>query len=250
MAEALSTEHPIRIGQLVPAVMKDIERRVMQAQGGEKLLAMKADVDRWMPPVFGSARSRLAGRALELVGVPYRFRGEDVNGMDDWGLVRQCVDPAIGDVPCPVWRDEPGYSVLTGSAQMALLSWGAGRIEPRQAEPGDIMLFQMNDAGGIHPAVLTAPGRSLPAALFNSDRATEPVMVHAIWGRAVNESWVGDWMRRLHSVWRIGERGAPARPAHDETPRQMVARMAADLAATKAEISAIANMLSNEGDDA
>ncbi|MEI9964533.1 MAG: hypothetical protein WDM92_07355 [Caulobacteraceae bacterium] len=56
---------------------------------------------------------------------------------------------------------------------------------PRSAmAPGDVLLFRMApDACVKHAAILSAHGPSDP----------EPRMIHAYWGRAAVESWMGRW---------------------------------------------------------
>ena len=52
-------------------------------------------------------------------------------------------------------------------------------------QPGDVLLFRMAEGVPVkHCAVLSAVGGS------------EPRMIHAYWGRAVVESWMGPWWRR------------------------------------------------------
>ncbi len=52
-------------------------------------------------------------------------------------------------------------------------------------QPGDVLLFRMAEGVPVkHCAILSAVG------------GPEPRMIHAYWGRAVVESWMGPWWRR------------------------------------------------------
>ncbi|CAN5340958.1 hypothetical protein BH09PSE2_BH09PSE2_03520 [soil metagenome] len=61
-------------------------------------------------------------------------------------------------------------------------------IDAARAPPGAVLLFRMSDGACVkHCAILTArPSEGEPHAR----------MIHAYWGRAVVESWIGPWWRR------------------------------------------------------
>ena len=60
-------------------------------------------------------------------------------------------------------------------------------IDPARAAPGAVLLFRMSREACVkHCAILTA----------RPDAEPDARMVHAYWGRAVVESWIGPWWRR------------------------------------------------------
>jgi NlpC/P60 family putative phage cell wall peptidase len=71
------------------------------------------------------------------------------------------------------------------------------RREIVEARPGDVVVFRMAEgAPAKHCGVLAATPEGL------NPRAKGARMIHAYWGRAVVESWVGDWwLRRLVAVF-------------------------------------------------
>jgi NlpC/P60 family putative phage cell wall peptidase len=73
-------------------------------------------------------------------------------------------------------------------------------IAVADARPGDVLIFRMTpDAVAKHCAILSASDGS-------GDR-----MIHAYWGRACVESWLGRWWRaRLAAAFRF--------PGHDPSP--------------------------------
>nr|WP_292228989.1 peptidase P60 [Brevundimonas sp.] len=60
---------------------------------------------------------------------------------------------------------------------------------------GDVLLFRMSPGAAVkHCAIMSAV------------EGPEPRMIHAYWGRAVVESWMGVWWRRrLEAVFRFPE---------------------------------------------
>ncbi|WP_082064387.1 hypothetical protein [Brevundimonas sp. KM4] len=62
-----------------------------------------------------------------------------------------------------------------------------------QMRAGDVLLFRMSPGAAVkHCAILSDLG------------GPEPRMIHAYWGRAVVESWMGVWWRRrLAAVFRF-----------------------------------------------
>ncbi len=141
------------------------------------------------------AGDRALAEARGWLGTPYRHaasvRGE---GSDCLGLVRGCWRALYGAEPQalppyrPDWAETGGEETLLGAAQR----W----FHPRPlvaARPGDVLLFRMSPGACVkHCALLSAaPGP-----------AREGRVLHAYWGRAVVESWLGPWWRRrLHSAW-------------------------------------------------
>ncbi len=127
------------------------------------------------------------------LGTPYRHqasaRGQ---GADCLGLVRGVWRETIGDEPevMPAysadWAETGGTETLREAARRWLVERPIAEMRL-----GDVLLFRMaQDAPLKHCAILSDLG------------PPEPRMVHAYWGRAVVESWMGPWwMRRLAAVF-------------------------------------------------
>ena len=127
------------------------------------------------------------------LGTPYRHQASvKGQGADCLGLVRGVWRETAGDEPeeipayQPDWAEVGGEETLLGAARRWLVEKPAG-----QMRPGDVLLFRMAEGAPMkHCAILSALGRP------------EPRMIHAYWGRAVVESWIGPWwMRRLAGVF-------------------------------------------------
>lgn len=134
-----------------------------------------------------SRRARALAAARGWLGTPYRhqasLRGE---GADCLGLVRGVWREVMGPEPqdpepySADWAELSGEERLLRAAQRWLVP-----LEVAAARPGDVLLFRMApDASVKHCAILSA-----------CDGA-EGRMIHAYWGRAVVESWIGPWWRR------------------------------------------------------
>ena len=133
-----------------------------------------------MSPVVVEARRWL--------GTPYRHQ-ESVQGVgcDCLGLVRGVWRALYGGEPealppyTPDWAEVSGEEMLLTAAQRRLVE-----ITPADARAGDVLLFRMSpDACVKHCAIVSEDGPEGPAK-----------MIHAYWGRAVVESWLGEWWRR------------------------------------------------------
>ncbi len=133
---------------------------------------------------------RAVAIAREWLGTPYRHqasvRGE---GADCLGLLRGVWRELVGEEPeeagpyRPDWAEVGGKETLLEAARRWLRE-----IPIDAAGAGDVLLFRMApDAPVKHCAILSAGDMS---------GGQEPRMIHAYWGRAVVESWVGGWWRR------------------------------------------------------
>jgi len=128
-----------------------------------------------------------AEAARRWLGTPYRHqasvRGE---GADCLGLVRGVWRELVGAEPEPVpgyaadWAELGGEETLLQAARRWLVEIPLSRVGV-----GDVVLFRMAAGSPMkHCAILT-------------DLAwAESRMIHAYWGRAVVESWMGPWWRR------------------------------------------------------
>ncbi|WP_428150244.1 NlpC/P60 family protein [Brevundimonas sp.] len=129
----------------------------------------------------------------EWLGTPYRHQASvKGEGTDCLGLVRGVWRETVGlepeETPAyqPDWAEVGEAETLLEAARRWLVERPIG-----QMRPGDVLLFRMADGSPVkHCAILTAMG------------PPEPRMIHAYWGRAVVESWMGPWwMRRLAAVF-------------------------------------------------
>lgn len=133
-------------------------------------------------------RGAIVVAARGWLGTPYRhqasMKGE---GADCLGLLRGVWREVIGQEPeeappyRPDWAEVGGEETLLAAARRWLVEIPAGR-----AGTGDVLLFRMAPGCAVkHCAILSACGA-----------AGELKMIHAYWGRAVVESWMGLWWRR------------------------------------------------------
>ncbi|WP_332638752.1 NlpC/P60 family protein [Brevundimonas sp.] len=130
---------------------------------------------------------RAAAIARTWLGTPYRhrtsLRGE---GADCLGLVRGVWRELTGSEPEPLpayqadWAEVGGEETLLAAARRWL------KEKPvAEAVVGDVLMFRM------------AAGCPVKHCAILSDTAgAESRMIHAYWGRAVVESWLGAWWRR------------------------------------------------------
>jgi NlpC/P60 family putative phage cell wall peptidase len=146
-------------------------------------------------PVVGN--SGTAARALTearlWLGTPYQHQASLRGvGCDCLGLVRgvwRSLHGAEPEVPPPYrpdWAELGGRELLREALGRSLIA-----IDLADAAPGDVLLFRMApDAPAKHCAIASADDR----------------MIHAYWGRACVESWLGRWWReRLVAAFRYPE---------------------------------------------
>ena len=145
---------------------------------------------------------RAVAVAREWLGTPYRHqasvRGE---GADCLGLLRGIWRELIGEEPeqagpyRPDWAEVGGEETLLQAARRWLRE-----IPVEAARAGDVLLFRMAPGAPVkHCAILSAGTVA---------GGSEPRMIHAYWGRAVVESWMGGWWRRRLAgafAWPVGE---------------------------------------------
>lgn len=133
-------------------------------------------------------RARILAEARLWLNTPYRHQASTLGaGCDCLGLIRGVWRALYGAEPQalppyrPDWAEVGGAETLLEAARRWLVE-----IDPSAARPGDVLLFRMApDAAAKHAAILTA----------GPVEATEARMIHAYWGRAVVESWLGRWWR-------------------------------------------------------
>ena len=128
---------------------------------------------------------RALAEALTWLGTPYRHQASTRGvGCDCLGLVRGVWRAIQGEEPEAVvpyradWAEVCGEERLLEAARRWLVE------KPVEAAvPGDVLLFRM------------APGAAVKHCAILSRGGPTPRIVHAYWGRAVVESWLGDWWR-------------------------------------------------------
>lgn len=134
--------------------------------------------------------NRVVATARAWLGTPYQHqasvRGE---GADCLGLLRGVWRELFSEEPertppyQPDWAEVGGDETLLRAARRWL-----SEIPIETARAGDVLLFRMAPASPAkHCAILSA------GSLGGGD---EPRMIHAYWGRAVVESWIGAWWGR------------------------------------------------------
>jgi len=181
-----------------------------------------ADAQGWEAPQAGTERCRMLEAALSYRGTPYRFRGGQ-GAHDAWSLLRTCAAHAAERDCVDIPRTVPGYAgVSDAAARLAFLQWGLTEIKPRHAEPGDVLLFHVPDEplvgggvaipGGVHAAILSAPGGELSWSMMPGKAREQAMMIHAYPGRAVMEaSLFAGWESRVIGSFSF-DTGAKARP--------------------------------------
>jgi NlpC/P60 family putative phage cell wall peptidase len=135
-------------------------------------------------------RALAVAAARAWLGTPYRhqasLRGQ---GADCLGLVRGVWRDLFGREPAtpppyrPDWAEVGGEETLLQAARRWLTE-----IPVEGARAGDVLLFRMAPGCPAKHCAIMSEG-----AL---DGGVEPRMIHAYWGRAVVESWMGTWWRR------------------------------------------------------
>lgn len=136
----------------------------------------------------GDLRARALAEARRWLGTPYRHQAsvQDV-GADCLGLVRG-VRRALGgpDETPPPYR--PDWAEISpGEPLLEALRTRLVEIAPEAARPGDVLVFRMAEgAAAKHCAILSGA----------AEGDGEAKIIHAYWGRAVVESWLGPWWRR------------------------------------------------------
>lgn len=134
-------------------------------------------------------RARIVAVTRSWLGTPYQHQASLKGvGCDCLGLVRGVWREVYGQEP----EAPPAYRAdwaETGAAETLLEA--AGRhlrpvgLEAFQA--GDVLLFRMSPGACVkHAAIVSAREAHEPQARI----------IHAYWGRACVESWLGPWWRR------------------------------------------------------
>lgn len=134
-------------------------------------------------------RAAIVAAARSWIGTPYRHQASRKGaGCDCLGLVRGVWRELYGDEPeapppyRPDWAETGVKETLLEAARRHLVEIPLGSVQP-----GDVLLFRMSPEACLkHCAIVSAVQAGDP----------EPRIVHAYWGRAVVESWLGPWWRR------------------------------------------------------
>ncbi len=139
----------------------------------------------------------LLAEARSWIGTPYVHQATSKGaGTDCLGLVRGVWRNVIGPEP----EDVPPYTSDWSEASRQERLWQAALRhmtpkEPAEAEPGDVLLFRMRQAGvAKHLGILSASGK-------------RPKLIHAYTGHGVIESPLSaPWRRRIVACFSIPER--------------------------------------------
>lgn len=109
-------------------------------------------------------------------------------GCDCLGLVRGVWRELYGQEPEPPpayradWAETGSAETLLEAARRHLIPIPTGSFQP-----GDVLLFRMSTEACVkHAAIVSAREPHEPQARI----------IHAYWGRACVESWLGPWWRR------------------------------------------------------
>ncbi len=157
----------------------------------------------------GPRAEAIVGEARRWIGTPYRHQASvKGGGCDCLGLVRGVWRAVVGAEPEGVpayradWAEVGGRETLLEAAERWL-----ERVPLEAARPGDVLLFRMSEGAVVKHCAVLSTGRAVRPAVPHPDalRASVPpqegrensaTMIHAYWGRAVVESWLGAWWRR------------------------------------------------------
>ena len=136
--------------------------------------------------------------ARRWLGTPYRHQASRMGvGCDCLGLVRGVWRSLYGAEPeatppyRPDWAEVGGEERLLEAARRWLVEKPVAA-----AEPGAVLVFRRSPDAAAKPCALMS-------------EAGEPgKIIHAYWGRAVVESWLGEcWRRRLVAAFAFPEIG-------------------------------------------
>ena len=134
-------------------------------------------------------RAQALAEARLWLGTPYQH-GQSARGggCDCLGLVRGVWRALYGPEPCaiPAYTGDWAEVGTTERLKDAFDHW----LEPvplAEARAGDVLIFRMRDSAvAKHAAILSA-------SIVDDPRAQ---LIHAYWGHAVTETWLGHWWRR------------------------------------------------------
>ena len=143
----------------------------------------------------GKPRHRSGVAARGWLGTPYRHQASvKGQGADCLGLVRGVWREVVGQEPeavppySPDWAEVGGRETLLEAAERWLVP-----VPVDAMAVGDVVLFRMSEGCAVKHC-----------AIVSDLSEPEPRMIHAYWGRAVVESWMGPWwMRRRVAVFRF-----------------------------------------------
>ena len=177
-----------------PPVRPHRGRRTPHSAGGEPLPPVGEDdreVIRRGQALTAETSTRALQEARLWLGTPYQHQASLRGvGCDCLGLVRgvwRALHGAEPEAPPPYrpdWAELGGRELLREALERRLIP-----LDLAAARPGDVLLFRMApDAPAKHCAIASADDR----------------MIHAYWGRACVESWLGRWWReRLVAAFRF-----------------------------------------------
>ena len=116
-------------------------------------------------------------------GASSRDLNDEGYGADFFGLLRG-IWRAVYGAELESFDYKPDWAAPGEEGLLGVLDRNMIRIPVARAQPGDVIVFRMAPE---------APARHL--AILSAVDGPEPRMIHAYWGRAVVESWVGPWWK-------------------------------------------------------
>lgn len=137
--------------------------------------------------------SAVVAAARSWLGTAYRHQASvKGEGADCLGLVRGVWRETVGREPEETPAYQPDWAEVS-EAETLLEAARRWLVEKPIAEmqPGDVLMFRMVEGAPVKHC-----------AILSDVEGPEPRMIHAYWGRAVVESWMGSWWKkRLAAVF-------------------------------------------------
>lgn len=134
-------------------------------------------------------------------GASSRDVSDDGYGADFFGLLRGIWRAVYDGTELETYEYKPDWAAPGEEDLLAVLDRNMIRIPIARAQPGDVIVFRMApDAPARHLAILSAVptvagGRVGRVTPKSPPQPAEGRIIHAYWGRAVVESWMGPWWK-------------------------------------------------------
>ena len=136
------------------------------------------------------SRAQIVGAAQDWIGTPYQHQASLIGvGCDCLGLVGGVWAGLYGVWPeaPPPYRSDWAELGLDEPLLCAVRRHFVALPLAVDLLPGDLLLFRMSPVAQIKHCALVSAAATAKA---------EAKIIHAYWGRAVVESWLGPWWRR------------------------------------------------------
>jgi NlpC/P60 family putative phage cell wall peptidase len=149
--------------------------------------------------------------ARSWIGTPYQHQASLKGvGCDCIGLVRGVWRAVYGAEPCVLPAYSPDWAEVGGEDR--LIAGLSVHFEPvGEARPGDVLVFRMKPGAVAKHAAILSVGEGV-----GDPRAK---VIHAYWGHAVVESWLGPfWKRAAVGAFRYPELAPSGRTTPATSP--------------------------------